>query len=173
MSAATGRAAVVVRDARPADAAAVFALLGELGYPQESVEAVAGRIERLRADPSGRVLVAEVGAEVVAAAGLWTIPHVVRDSHLGRLTSLVVRADRRGQGVGEALVRAAEAEARRRGCTTMEVTSSRHRAGAHAFYARLGYTDATDRSGLFRRTLGGTDGPEEDVVLDRHDAPRR
>ena len=60
----------------------------------------------------------------------------------------------RGRGIGERLVRAAEAHATECGCTTMEVSSSRRRQGAHAFYRRLGYGDITERSGVFRKPLG-------------------
>jgi N-acetylglutamate synthase-like GNAT family acetyltransferase len=145
---------VTIRDARRGDAGAVFALLDQLGYPQPSVEAVADRIDRLSREPAGRLLVAEAGGEVVAVASLTTVPYFDRDSRFGRLTSVVVRDDARGRGVGERIVRQAEADARRLGCTTMEVTSSRRREGAHAFYRQLGYDDIADRSGLFRKPLG-------------------
>jgi GNAT superfamily N-acetyltransferase len=50
---------------------------------------------------------------------------------------LAVPAAARGQGLGRALMAAAEAEARRRGCTHAWVDTI---FGARGFYERLGYT---------------------------------
>jgi ribosomal protein S18 acetylase RimI-like enzyme len=147
-------AGVTIRNARPGDAAAVSGLLEQLGYPQESVPAVGRRIERLLSGPADRLLVAESAGEVIGSVSLSTIPYFERDGRFARMTSVIVRDDARGRGVGEALVRAAEDEALRSGCTTMEVSSSRHREGAHAFYRHLGYADMAERSGLFRKPLG-------------------
>lgn len=52
---------------------------------------------------------------------------------------MVVAEDLRGQGIGAALVREAEARLAARGCHMVEVTSNLRRADAHRFYERLGY----------------------------------
>jgi GNAT superfamily N-acetyltransferase len=52
------------------------------------------------------------------------------------------------------MLQAAESLAERWECLAIEVTSSRHRTGAHAFYERSGYTDICDRSGRFWKSLG-------------------
>jgi predicted N-acetyltransferase YhbS len=144
---------VTIRDGRPEDAAAVAALLCQLGYPQPSVEAVAERIRRFAAAASDRVLVAESGGEVLGSVSVSTLPHFERDESFARMTSLVVHDGSRGRGIGQRLVRAAEAHAIDCGCTTIEVSSSRRRHDAHAFYRALGYGDITERSGVFRKPL--------------------
>jgi ribosomal protein S18 acetylase RimI-like enzyme len=53
------------------------------------------------------------------------------------ITQLWVREDERGRGHGRALVRAAEAEANRRGCS--QVTVATHSFQAPHFYEKLGY----------------------------------
>lgn len=58
---------------------------------------------------------------------------------LGRITSLAVRVEARGKGIGKVLVAAAEEWAWGAGAQRMEVTSGEHRPGAHAFYQALGY----------------------------------
>jgi GNAT superfamily N-acetyltransferase len=58
----------------------------------------------------------------------------------GTIEAVRVRADVRGQGVGEGLVRWAVEEARRRGCGVVQLTSDASRVGAHRFYERLGFT---------------------------------
>ena len=45
----------------------------------------------------------------------------------------------RRQGIGEALMEAVEAEARRRGGTHLVLNTAHRRADAHAFYEALGY----------------------------------
>lgn len=53
-----------------------------------------------------------------------------------------MRADRRGTGAGRVLVEWAIAEARRRGCGLVQLTTDRTRVDAHRFYARLGFVDS-------------------------------
>jgi hypothetical protein len=60
---------MTVRDATPADAAAVAALLDELGYPTTEA-AVAARLERFAADPASRVIVPKPRARSPA----WSPP---------------------------------------------------------------------------------------------------
>lgn len=50
-----------------------------------------------------------------------------------------MRADRRAQGIGSALVRAAIDEAQARGCYRVQLTSNAVRDDAHHFYRRLGF----------------------------------
>ena len=62
----------------------------------------------------------------------------------------VVAAPARRSGVGRALIRAAEAKARRHGCPRLDLSSGDWRSDAHAFYEALGF----ERSALaFRRRL--------------------
>ncbi|MFF8384004.1 GNAT family N-acetyltransferase [Streptomyces kanasensis] len=71
---------------------------------------------------------------------------------------LWVRDDQRGTGLGTRLVRAAEAEARRRGCRHVAVSSYTFQ--APDFYRKLGYTE-TGRT-------PGVPGGHEDVHLHKH-----
>jgi hypothetical protein len=48
---------------------------------------------------------------------------------------------------------AADAEARRLGCTDLEVTRSRARTAAHVFHQQMGYHDCGDVSARFLRSL--------------------
>ena len=51
---------MTIRDARPADAEGLTALLAELGYP-DAPERVAARVDAFAGDPASRLLVAEDG----------------------------------------------------------------------------------------------------------------
>lgn len=143
---------MLVRAARADDAEDIARLLTALGYPQGADE-VSPRLAAWDAEPASRALVAQVEERVVGVVALHVCPSFERPGSWGRIAALSVDPDRQGAGVGRLLVAAAEREAATLGCTDMEVTSSRHREGAHAFYRRLGYTDLCDRSGRFMRSL--------------------
>jgi GNAT superfamily N-acetyltransferase len=95
---------------------------------------------RIDADPSQRILVAESEGRIV---GTLVVIVVANLSHRGKpwavAENVVVDAAARGQGVGEALLREAEAIARASGCYKLSLTSNKQRADAHRFYGRLGF----------------------------------
>jgi GNAT superfamily N-acetyltransferase len=85
------------------------------------------------------VVVEEAGV-VVGTLLLTTIRQIHhRGGRTAEIESVHVAADRRGAGIGAALVRWAIDEARRRGCFRVQLTSNKARRDAHRFYARLGF----------------------------------
>ena len=130
-------AGLVVRAARVEDAPGLATLLGELGYPV-SPEVVGQRLEAMLAAHEV-VLLASRDGEALGVVTVHVTPVLHRPTYVGRLTALVVTRRARGQGVGRALVDAAERLVAERGCELIEVTSNQRRADAHAFYMRLGY----------------------------------
>ncbi|MBP0575172.1 GNAT family N-acetyltransferase, partial [Mycobacterium tuberculosis] len=60
------------------------------------------------------------------------------------IESVRVAAERRGQGLGETLVRHLVAMARDAGCGTVQLTSNKTRSDAHRFYERLGFKKSHD-----------------------------
>jgi GNAT superfamily N-acetyltransferase len=135
---------VLVREAGPEDAVDVARLLGQLGYAAETA-AVAARIERHRASGADVLFVAEVAAAVVAFASLHVSIALEYDGDAGKLSAIVVDEAVRGRGVGRALVDAVEAEARRRGCVLLFLTTNERRRDAHAFYRALGFEETGRR----------------------------
>src|SRR5215207_1061531 len=102
---------VQVRDATPADAAAVAELLGELGYPTTATE-VASRLRRFGADPASRVLLAEVDGDIAGLVATHLVPRLEEDRPSSRIVAIVTAAAHRRAGIGTALTEAAAAEAR-------------------------------------------------------------
>lgn len=137
-----------IRHAAHDDAAALVPLLSQLGYPTDAAT-VAERLPRLTT-AGDCALIAVRGDAVLGLATVHATPVLHRPAPVGRVTALVVAEEARGQGVGRALMDAAEQLLRRRGCRLIEVTSNRARTDAHAFYERLGYVATSFR---FAKTL--------------------
>ncbi len=128
---------VAVRPALPADASAIAALSGALGYPAGSAE-VARRLERILARSDHVVLVCVFERRVVGwihAVELDVLEYGTRCDILG----LVVDPGCRRIGVGRRLVGAVEEWARARGLELVAVRSNVTRTESHPFYERLGY----------------------------------
>lgn len=75
---------------------------------------------------------------------------------LAELHRLYVRPDRRGRGLGTALVRLAEQHAREAGCGRMTFWSDTRFTAAHGLYERLGYRQTGET-----RELGDISGSRE------------
>lgn len=134
---------VEIRQARPDDAAAIAELLAELGYPADA-GSVRDRLGRLATEPGVTVVVAAVDGDLAGLAGLRVENLIEHEEPAGRLIALVVSERHRRRGIGAALVRHIESEARARGCCRLVLTSADARAEAHAFYRRVGF-DQTGR----------------------------
>jgi ribosomal protein S18 acetylase RimI-like enzyme len=86
------------------------------------------------------VRVTDSDGELVAGLTGWTW------GDCAGINMVWVRKDRRHQGWGSRMLRAAEEEARRRGCTQISVSSFSFQ--APAFYRRHGYLDTGRREGI-------------------------
>ena len=133
----------VIRAARVEDAPAIAVMLGELGYPADA-DTVAQRLAMLES-AGDDVIVAVRGGVPVAVVSMHVTPVLHGPAPVGRLTAVVVSERVRGQGVGRAIVEAAEQMLADRGCEFIELTSNRRRTDAHAFYERLGYDASSFR----------------------------
>lgn len=127
-----------IRPMNGADCAAVATLSGQLGYPASETE-IRARFESITARSAGVVLVAENDGSLIGWIHAAISPVLEADLY-GEIAGLVVDESCRSQGVGAALVEAAEEWARRAGCRAMRVRSRVMRERAHAFYERNGYT---------------------------------
>jgi GNAT superfamily N-acetyltransferase len=68
------------------------------------------------------------------------LPGLARRGALrAQIEAVRVAADRRGSGLGEAMLDWAIEQARRRGCALVQLTSDKQRPQAHRFYERRGF----------------------------------
>jgi GNAT superfamily N-acetyltransferase len=126
---------VQIRTALEADAEALAALSGELGYPS-TPEEVISRLCLLR-DPERTLLVAQSGGLVAGFVDVH-VQRVVESEPYAEVGGLVVGAAHRRKGVGAALLEAAAAWARERGLRRVVIRAGSERRGAHEFYPAVG-----------------------------------
>jgi ribosomal protein S18 acetylase RimI-like enzyme len=128
---------MIVRDARPADVSAVHRLIGQLADPVDEA-AFRARFEHVLATDDHRIIVADVEGKLVGVLHMFERPALEKPCE-AVVQALVVDSDARGSGVGEALMREAEAWAQQRKLPSVSLYSRADRNRAHAFYERIGY----------------------------------
>jgi ribosomal protein S18 acetylase RimI-like enzyme len=97
----------------------------------------------IAASADGGLYVAELGGEVVGCFQFFAIPHIAnRGRRRAQVESVHVAADHRSRGIGEAMIRFAIEEARKRGFFRLQLTSNKSRVDAHRFYRRLGFAQS-------------------------------
>lgn len=134
-----------LRPATADDLPAVVALLADdpLGSTREDLGDLApyrAAYDALAADPHQLLVVAVDDDEVVGTLQLTLVPGLSRRGALrGQVEGVRVRADHRSDGLGAEMLRWAVDEARRRGCTLVQLTTDASRTDAHRFYERLGF----------------------------------
>ncbi len=107
------------------------------------------QLEEIVSSPATALIIARVDKRIVGALtlALFRLPTGLR----AWIEDVVVDVDARGAGIGEALNRAALAEAKRRGAITVDLTSRPSRVEANRLYQRLGFV-ARDTN-VYRFTL--------------------
>ena len=140
----TGPAA---RRAGAADAAAVGRLLHDFNTEFEDVtpgpERLAERVRELMAGGETIVLLAGAGPDGVAVLRLR--PSIWTSGRECYLAELYVAPERRGEGLGRALMELAIEEARRAGADHMDLGTSEDDMAARGLYESLGFTNREGR----------------------------
>jgi GNAT superfamily N-acetyltransferase len=126
-----------IRSATGDDAEVMAGLLAELGYPT-SASALPKRMRAVESEGGAVFLAVNSDGAVLGLMSVASHSTIHADTPVAYITALVTSAAARGQGVGRAMVSAAEQWARAKGCVRLSVTSAEHRADAHAFYPRCG-----------------------------------
>ena len=125
----------------------------EHDLPHRNVGGPAGeyrpQLSAIMRSRSGVVLVGTRGDEIV---GRITVTTSARDADI---SGFVVEEPSRRQGIGTALIEAAEAEARRRGCTQVRLTVAKENPAALALYTGRGYERVGEGRSAGLRTAEG------------------
>jgi ribosomal protein S18 acetylase RimI-like enzyme len=142
-TAAPGEGGVAIRAASPADRADIFAL-----------EQRAFAFDRISRRAFGHLL-ARANAAVLAALADETVCGCAvvlfrRGSARARLYSIAVAPECRRQGIGAALLAAAEAAARARGTCSLRLEVRADAPTVQAFYRRYGFRAGAIRAGYYQ-----------------------
>jgi ribosomal protein S18 acetylase RimI-like enzyme len=140
-----------VRAARASDCAAVGRLLHdfneEFSEPAPAPGWLSARVERLLAAGEARALLAGAGPDGVAVLRLR--PSLWSEGLECYLAELYVVPERRGQGLGRALLEGAIALARAEGAVYIDLATSEQDVAARSLYESAGFSNRE----------GGSDGP--------------
>jgi GNAT superfamily N-acetyltransferase len=129
---------MIIRPATTGDGEAIADLAIQLGYPT-SAEQAGARLRNLEASSEHGVYVAEDDMGKVVGWVHVFGAHRLIVAPFAEVGGLVVDSARRSEGIGKALLQAAETWARANGYQEMRIRSNTIRSAAHQFYTRLGY----------------------------------
>jgi GNAT superfamily N-acetyltransferase len=141
------RIQVLVRPAERHDIGAIVALFADDavgGHGDTTDESARPRYEaafgRIAASPNDMLYVAEWKGEVVGTFQTTLLTTMSGQGSSSLTVSAVqTRADLRGHGIGEQMMRFAIEEAQAKGARLVQLMSSGKRLDAHRFYERLGF----------------------------------
>lgn len=139
---------VELRRATAEDVPAIVGMLAddELGAGRDGIsndgdlETYLRAFDAIDSDPAQLLVVAADGLSVVGTMQLSFLPGLSRRGSLrAQIEAVRAAALYRGSGLGTAMISWAIAEARRRECAMVQLTTDKSRTDAHRFYARLGF----------------------------------
>jgi GNAT superfamily N-acetyltransferase len=142
---------ITVRRGRREDAATLAALHHEHAWCYDAANIVAEYYDD--AFEPDTVIAAEVGGVLVGKIELF-LGWKSTSERFGIIRRFVMHPDWRGQGIGHRLLTAAEDEARRAGCSSLELSVDEDNPGARRLYASIGF-DEDRREIILRKPLDG------------------
>jgi len=114
---------------------------------ETSFEEIKYRIDNL---PNEDRLLLAVEGECLYGYAHIGIAHDLIDADTAVVVSVIVREDRRRQGIGSRLIAAAETWARQSGRSRLLLRTNVVRTGAHAFFVALGYEGSSTQLEFIR-----------------------
>lgn len=135
------------RDATADDVPTIVRLYADdaLGRSREDVSdplpsSYLDALREIDVDPRHRLVVVVQSGEIVGTLQLSFLPHLVlRGGRRAQIEAVRVRSDRRGTGLGEAMIEWAIEQARAGECRLAQLTTDSGREDARRFYTRLGF----------------------------------
>ena len=129
-----------IRQAIQSDSDSISELMVQLGY-EVSPDLILENIKVIAKSKTDAVFIAEGDGKVIGVISCHLTKLFHQTGYAGRITSLIVDRNSRGQKVGKQLVAKAETFFFANHCLKSEVTSGDHRSVAHEFYRSCGYNE--------------------------------
>ena len=126
-----------IRAAKIEDSEHISALMLQLGYQVTSAQT--SEMILVHQKRNNEVYVGLLDNKVRAVIALIYFDYFPGAQQLCRITALVVDESIRGQGYGTKLIRLAQARAKARQCSGIELTTNFRRQKTHAYYEHLGF----------------------------------
>ena len=142
-----------IRTATTTDSAGIAVIIREMGWfasvnaetEAETITRIAAMLEKAEASSNYVAFVAETVEGIVGFTALHVLPYLIHTGNDGYLSELFIRESARGQGVGTALLRRVQDEARRRGCFRLRLINVKTRDSyQRGFYAKNGWEEWQD-----------------------------
>ncbi|WHA40058.1 GNAT family N-acetyltransferase [Agrobacterium larrymoorei] len=138
---------LVIREAREEDVPALAALFAadEIGGHGDTTDEAAlpdylAAFRAIAMSPNETLYVGELDGAVVGTFQTAVLTKLVGRGAVSMVIEAVqTREDMRGRGIGAIMIRYCIEEARKRGLSTVQLTSNAARIDAHRFYERLGF----------------------------------
>lgn len=146
---------VQLRTATADDVPGLVALLADdqLGATREDADGdlrpYLDAFSAIDADPAHLLVVAERSEALLGTLQLSFLPGLARGgAWRAQIEAVRVSGEARGRGLGRAMIEWSIAEATRRNCALVQLTTDKRRKDAHRFYERLGF--AASHEGMKR-----------------------
>ncbi len=131
-----------IRAAEAGDGKRIVELIHQLAKAGgETSPLTAGYLEQYFGFPGSRILLAEDGERVIGLLSYSVRPDLYHAGDSAYIENLVVDQDRRGEGVGRALLKTALAEIERAGCVEVSIAAMPDNLAAQSLYRSLGLAD--------------------------------
>ncbi len=133
---------ITIRDARPADAPGIIAIIQEAAAEdKEHTPVTEAYVAEYLTSPGSGILTADSQGRLAGLLSYSIRPGLFHAAPSCLIELLLVREGLRGRGAGSALLRALLARAAERRCAEVSVSTMPGNAGAIRFYRRHGLTE--------------------------------
>lgn len=118
--------------------------------PDELPPTYMGAFEQINSDPNHMLMVAKAGDEIVGTFHLTFLTYLAGAGRPdAQIEAIHVSAAHRRQGIGTMMLQWAIAEARKRHCRRVQLTTDKRRSEAHVLYQRLGFDFSHEGAKLY------------------------
>ena len=137
---------IIIRHAREGDLKEILKLVCELIEILNNKECVdlnyvPDNLKKIFKENNAYFLVAEEEGDVVGFAHFTTRLTILHPGPSAVVEEIAVKADRRGEGIGEKLLNAIAENCNNIGCSEIEVSTEKANEQAREFYRKLGFSE--------------------------------